>query len=395
MSKADDDDGIVIRTVNRIADIPQAEWDACAGDENPFLSHAFLNALEEAGCAEARTGWAPYHVAIEAADGRLIGCTPLYLKGHSQGEFIFDYGWADAYERAGGTYYPKLLSAVPFTPVTGRRMLVRHGEDVATVRDQLIAGCVAVARELDISTLHINFPLEEEWRRFGEMGLLQRTDQQFHWYNQGYQCFDDFLDSLASRKRKTIRKERRAALESGIDIQIISGNDLREEHWDAFYQFYGDTGGRKWGRPYLNREFFSLIGERMADRIGLVMCRRNGRWIAGALNLIGSDALYGRYWGCIEDHRFLHFETCYYQAIDYAIEHGLARVEAGAQGPHKIARGYLPTHIYSAHWISDQRFRDAVENYLKQERREVDRNIEYLAEFAPFRKDAEQGPQLD
>ena len=389
MDQQQDDDAFSVRVVNRLADVPEAEWDACAGSDNPFVSHAFLSALEEAGCVKPRTGWAPYHVVIEAPDGRILGCTPLYLKGHSRGEFIFDYGWAEAYERAGGKYYPKLLSAVPFTPVTGPRMLVRPGQDVAGTRSQLLAGCIAVAQELDVTTLHINFPTEGEWKQFGEMGLLQRTDQQFHWYNQGYSCFDDFLGALASRKRKAIRKERRAALESDIEIEMISGSALTEAHWDAFYQFYGDTGGRKWGSPYLNREFFSLIGERMGDKIGLVMCRRQGRWIAGALNLIGSDTLYGRYWGCVEDHRFLHFEACYYQAIDYAIAHGLSRVEAGAQGPHKIARGYLPTHIYSAHWIRDTRFRDAVEDYLRQERREVDHNIEYLAEFAPFRQDVD------
>ncbi len=380
---------ITVRVVRKLADIPAAEWDACAGDDNPFVSHAFLEALESSGCVRAKTGWAPYHVAVEDERERLLGCVPLYLKGHSQGEFVFDYGWADAYERAGGRYYPKLLSAVPFTPVTGPRLLVRPGLDREMMYDRLIAGCVAVARQLEISTLHVNFSTEAEWRRMGAFGLLQRTDQQFHWLNDGYVTFDDFLESLSSRKRKTIRRERRAVAESGIEIEVVSGPDIREQHWEAFYRFYMDTGSRKWGRPYLNLRFFKLLGERMADRVALVMCRNDGRWIAGALNLMGRDTLYGRYWGCIEDHRFLHFETCYYQAIEHAIRLGLKRVEAGAQGPHKIARGYLPVRVYSAHWIAEKRFRDAVEDYLRHERREIDHSIEHLAEFAPFRKGGE------
>ncbi len=383
---------ITVRVASALADVPAADWDACAGDDNPFVSHAFLEALESSGCVTAKTGWAPYHLLVEDDDDRLLGCVPLYLKGHSQGEFIFDYGWADAYERAGGKYYPKLLSAVPFTPVTGPRLLVRPGIDRAAMYDQLTAGLVAVARQLDVSTVHVNFAPEDEWRHMGAFGLLQRTDQQFHWLNDGYESFDDFLASLSSRKRKTIRRERRAVEESGIEIEIISGPNITEEHWENFYHFYMDTGSRKWGRPYLNLRFFKLLGERMADRVALVMCRNGRRWIAGALNLMGSDCLYGRYWGCIEDHRFLHFETCYYQAIEHAIRLGMQRVEAGAQGPHKIARGYRPIHVYSAHWIAEKRFRDAVEDYLQHERREVDNNIEYLAEFAPFRKDGEALP---
>ncbi|MDP6705075.1 MAG: GNAT family N-acetyltransferase [Alphaproteobacteria bacterium] len=380
-------DTVTVRIAGGMAEIPAADWDACAGTDNPFLRHAFLEALEESGCVRPETGWAPYHVVIEDEDGRLQGGAPLYLKGHSRGEFIFDYGWADAYERAGGQYYPKLLSAVPFTPVTGPRLLSRPGLDRTEMIDKLASGCIAVARQLEVSSLHINFPTETEWRRLGALGLLQRTDQQFHWLNEGYDCFDDFLGALTSRKRKTIRKERRGAQESGIEIEVIGGDRLTEAHWDAFYGFYQDTGSRKWGRPYLNRQFFSLIGERMANEIALVMCSRDGRWIAGALNFVGSETLFGRYWGCIEDHRFLHFEACYYQAIDYAIRHGLKCVEAGAQGPHKLARGYLPTHIYSAHWISERRFRDAVEDYLQHERREVDRDIAHLAEYAPFKND--------
>ena len=385
-------ESITVRVAGALRDVPAAEWDACAGDDNPFVSHAFLEALEASGCVRAKTGWAPYHLLVQDDDERLLGCVPLYLKGHSQGEFIFDYGWAHAYERAGGKYYPKLLSAVPFTPVTGPRLMVRPGIDRAAMHDQLTAGLVAVARQLDVSTVHVNFAPEDEWRHMGDFGLLQRTDQQFHWLNDGYETFDDFLASLSSRKRKNIRRERQAIVDAGLEIEIISGPHITEEHWEHFYRFYMDTGSRKWGRPYLNLGFFKMLGERMADRVALVMCRREGQWIAGALNLMGSDCLYGRYWGCVEDHRFLHFEVCYYQAIEHAIRLGMERVEAGAQGPHKIARGYLPVHVYSAHWIAEKRFRDAVEDYLQHERREVDDNIEYLAEFAPFRKDDETRP---
>ncbi len=377
---------VILKAVNRIADIPAAEWDACAGDDNPFVSHAFLSSLEDSGCVRPETGWGPYHLLMEDEGGHAVGAVPMYLKGHSQGEYIFDHGWANALERAGGRYYPKLLVAVPFVPATGPRLLVRPGPDAAEIREHLITGAIQAAKQLGTSTLHFNFVTEPEWERLGGRGLLQRTGEQFHWYNRDYATFDDFLDDLSSRKRKTIRRERRAANESDIDIEIFQGDDLRAEHWDAFYRFYMDTGSRKWGRPYLNREFFSLVSERMGEKIALVMCRRNGAWIAGALNFVGSDCIYGRHWGCVEDHKFLHFEACYYRAIDYAIEHKLARVEAGAQGPHKLARGYLPTHIYSAHWIENESFRRAVEDYLEHERAEVDREIEYLEDYAPFRK---------
>ena len=381
---------IVAKAVPGLAELDGAQWDACAGDGNPFVSYAFLSALEDAGCVAAKTGWQPYHLAIEDAEGRLAACAPLYAKSHSQGEYVFDHGWADAYERAGGRYYPKLLAAVPFSPVTGPRLLVRPGPEAEARREELISALVAAGRQLKVSSLHVNFPLEEEWRALGEHGFLLRKGEQFHWFNRGYGSFDDFLADLSSRKRKMIRKEREAARAEGVEIRILSGPEIREEHWDAFFRFYMDTGGRKWGRPYLNRRFFSLLGERMAERIALVMCRRDGRWIAGALNLSGADTLYGRYWGCVEDVPFLHFEACYYQAIEHAIARGLARVEAGAQGPHKIARGYLPCPIYSAHWIRDAGFRTAIENYLRHERREVEHELEHLAEFAPFRRGGDQ-----
>lgn len=382
----DPSDTVVAKIINAVNDVSVADWDACAGSDHPFVSHAFLSSLEESGSVRPETGWGSYHIVIDDAAGKPMAILPMYLKGHSQGEYIFDHGWADAFERAGGRYYPKLLAAVPFTPATGPRFLVRPDQSHLRGRSMLLAAAIQAAEQLNVSSLHINFPLEADWQACGDAGLLQRTDQQFHWYNNDYRHFDDFLDSLASRKRKTIRKERRGALDAEIAIEWVTGSDLTEAHWDAFYAFYMDTGSRKWGRPYLTREFFSLIGARMPENILLIMCRRAGRYIAGALNFIGADTLYGRNWGCVEDHRFLHFEACYYQAIDFAIKHGLARVEAGAQGPHKIARGYIPTRIHSAHWIGDPRFREAVDDYLRQERREVDRHIAYLGETTPFKK---------
>ena len=382
-SNADD---VVAKIVQSINEVPGEQWDTCARGDNPFLSHAFLSALEDSECVSRRTGWGPAHIVIEGADGALAGCVPLYMKSHSRGEYIFDHGWADAYERAGGRYYPKLLAAVPFVPATGRRLLVRPAPDEANVQSQLIAALKSASEQLDIATVSVNFCTENEWEQMAAAGYLRRADQQFHWYNRGYASFDDFLDDLSSRKRKTIRRERRGATENDIQIEVLQGAELTEDHWDAFYAFYMDTGGRKWGTPYLNRTFFSLINERMAEQIVLIMCKRAGRYIAGALNFVGTDCIYGRHWGCIEDHKFLHFEACYYQAIDYAIAHGLDRVEAGAQGPHKLARGYMPTRIHSAHYIRDSGFRRAVANYLEHERREVEHDMGYLEDRAPFRK---------
>ena len=377
---------VTIKVVGSMSAIDSHDWDACAGPENPFVRHAFLDALEESGSATAKTGWAPYHLVIEGHDGRLVGAAPMYVKSHSQGEYIFDHAWAHAYEQAGGRYYPKLLIAVPFTPATGPRLLVRPDQDRPQVETNLLAGALEAARQAKVSSVNINFPTEGEWRRLGDAGFLRRTGEQFHWLNEGYETFDDFLAALSSRKRKAIRRERRGATESGIDIETITGGDITEEHWDAFFRFYLDTGSRKWGRPYLTREFFSLIGETMPESVVLILARRDGVYVAGALNLVGSDALFGRYWGCAEDHPFLHFEVCYYRAIDYAIEHGLARVEAGAQGPHKLSRGYLPTHTYSAHWIRDKGFRDAVADYLERERSQVDHEINVLDTYSPFKK---------
>jgi len=378
-----------VRVHRRLSEIGRDAWEACAAAPayagNPFVSYDFLDCLEESGCAVERTGWAPQHLTVEDEAGAVAAVAPLYLKSHSQGEYIFDHSWADAYERAGGKYYPKLLCASPFSPVTGPRLLVRGDVDLEEGRRYLLGGALALCDRFDVSNLGINFPTEAEWAFMGEQGLLLRQNQQYHWHNGGYATFDDFLGALSSGRRKTIRRERRDA-NAGLEIHMLTGKDLSEEHWDAFYQFYMDTGSRKWGRPYLNRLFFSLLGERMADRVLLVMARRGGRWIAGALNLIGGDCLYGRNWGCLEDVPFLHFELCYYRAIDFAIERGLARVEAGAQGQHKIARGYLPSAVYSAHYIADPGLRRAVARFLEEERRAVQGEMDWLAEeYSPFR----------
>jgi len=376
---------LAVKAVDAIAEIGAENWNACAGDDNPFIRYEFLHALEVSGCVGGRSGWQPYHVAVERG-GTVIGVMPMYAKSHSQGEYVFDHGWAHALERAGGRYYPKLQVAAPFSPVTGPRLLVRPGPDADDAYAALLHGAVELATRAGVSSMHVTFATEMDAARFEAAGFLQRNDQQFHWYNEGYGGFDDFLAALASRKRKQVRKERAEAVSHGIDIEALTGAAITSEAWDAFYAFYMDTGGRKWGRPYLNRKFFHLLGESMAERVVLIMCRREGRYIAGALNLLGRDTLYGRNWGCLEEHRFLHFETCYYQAIDYAIRHGLKRVEAGAQGEHKLARGYRPTKTYSAHWIRDPGFRRAVENFLVEERREVERGIAILDSHNPFRK---------
>jgi predicted N-acyltransferase len=379
-----------VRIHRRIAEIGRDAWDACAANPayagNPFVSYDFLDIVEEAGCAVERAGWGPQHLAVEDEAGAVGAVAPLYLKSHSQGEYIFDHAWADAYERAGGRYYPKLLSAAPFTPATGPRLLSRPDVDVEEARRTLLGGALTVCERYGASSLHVNFPLESEWLWMGEQGLALRQGQQYHWLNAGYRDFEDFLSALSSGRRKTIRRERRDARE-GLEILTLTGADLTEDCWDAFYSFYMDTGSRKWGRPYLNRLFFSLLGERMADRVLLVMARRNGQYIAGALNLIGDDCLYGRNWGCVEDVPFLHFELCYYAAIEWAIGRGLARVEAGAQGQHKIARGYLPVAVRSAHYIADPALRGPVNRFVEEERHAVEGEMEWLAEaFSPFRK---------
>jgi predicted N-acyltransferase len=379
-----------VRVHSRVKEIGRAAWDACAAtpeyQANPFVSYDFLDIVEESGCAVERTGWGPRHISVEDEAGGIGAVMPLYLKSHSQGEYIFDHAWADAYERAGGAYYPKLQCASPFSPVTGPRMLVRPDLNRDEARKVLLGGALNVCERSGASSLHVTFPSEDDWRFLGDQGLLQRENQQYHWHNANYSSFDDFLAALSSGRRKTIRRERRDAL-AQVEVVGLTGADLTEDHWDAFFRFYMDTAARKWGRPYLNRLFFSLLGERMADRVLLLMARRNGRWIAGALNLIGADCLFGRNWGCVEDVPFLHFELCYYQAIEHAIRLGLARVEAGAQGQHKIARGYLPTPVYSAHWIADPALRAPVARFLEQERAAMAEEMEWLEEeYSPFRQ---------
>ncbi len=387
-----------LRVIASLRDIRREDWDACANppsgdggagwetEYNPFLSHDFLWALEESGSATRKTGWLGQHLVLDGPDGRPAAIMPAYLKSHSMGEYVFDHSWAEAYERAGGRYYPKLQVSVPFTPVTGRRLLVRPGPDADERRLILASGIATLAARHGVSSVHATFLPKPEWALLGEAGFLQRTDQQFHFLNKGYRDFGDFLDALASRKRKAIRRERRDAVAGGIDIVHLTGSDLTEDAWDAFFGFYMDTGSRKWGRPYLSRIFFSLLGERLADKVLLVIAKRNGRPIAGALNLIGSHALYGRYWGAVEEHPFLHFELCYYQAIEWGIAHGLQRVEAGAQGEHKLARGYEPVTTHSAHWIGDPSFRRAVADYLVRERAQVAHDVEILGDYTPFRK---------
>ena len=390
----DTESRVAIRMLDGIAECDAARWDACAAPEaadggrarDPFATHRFLSAFEDSGSAKPRAGWDAKHLLAEdEADGTLLGVMPLYAKSNSYGEYIFDHGWAQAFERAGGYYYPKLLSAIPFTPVTGRRLLVHPDADAEIASGALTAGMIQVATENRLSSVHVNFCTETEKERLVEAGFLGRLGQQFHWQNRDYADFDGFLADLASRKRKAIRKERRQANEA-VTVHAFTGDDIRPEHWDAFWVFYQDTGARKWGTPYLTRQFFEIAQDSLRDDILLVLAEHDGRWVAGAMNVIGREALYGRYWGCTEHHPCLHFELCYYRAIDFAIEHGLKTVEAGAQGEHKLARGYVPTGMHSAHFIPDPGFREAVRRFVDQEAEMVGEEMEMLGEFTPFRK---------
>jgi predicted N-acyltransferase len=372
---------LTARIADGVASIPAADWDACAGSANPFVSHAFLSALEESGSVGGRSGWQPVPIVVDGADGRPAAVAPAYAKSHSQGEYVFDHAWADAWERAGGNYYPKLQVAAPFTPVPGPRLLLRD----EALAPQLIAAIEAVTDRHDLSSAHATFVTPEQLPAFEAAGWLIREGTQFHWKNQGYATFDDFLDALASRKRKAIRKERAAAV-AGLTIRHLTGDAIGAREWDAFWRFYQDTGSRKWGRPYLTRAFFPLLGRAMGERVLLILAERDGEPIAGALNLIGGDALYGRYWGCTEDVPFLHFELCYYQAIDAAIARGLSTVEAGAQGEHKLARGYAPVTTWSAHYLPDANFRRAVADFLTREREAVAGEQAFLGQMTPFRR---------
>jgi predicted N-acyltransferase len=376
---------ITARISDSVGAISAADWGACAGEANPFVGHTFLSILEESGSVGPGTGWQSLPVIVDGADGAPAAIAPAYAKSHSQGEYVFDHGWADAWERAGGNYYPKLLIAAPFTPAPGPRLLLRD-ESAAPA---LIAALETITNQNGLSSAHATFVSPDQLPLFEAAGWLVRTGTQFHWHNDGYAGFDDFLGALASRKRKAIRHERTKAV-GGLTIRHLTGAELTEAHWDAFWVFYQDTGSRKWGHPYLTREFFSLLGERMGHRVLLILAERDGQPIAGALNLIGADTLYGRYWGCTEEVPFLHFELCYYQAIDAAVSRGLSTVEAGAQGEHKLARGYTPTPTYSTHYIPDRNFRRAVAEFLERERIGVEHDQEYLETLTPFRK-AESG----
>ena len=383
---------IEIRVLSSLKEIAADVWDSCACPEavegarpnDPFTTHRFLKALEDSNSVGPGTGWQPQYLHATLS-GQTIAVAPMYAKSHSQGEYIFDHNWAHAFERAGGRYYPKLQMAVPHTPATGRRFLI-HPDFPDTGLSALLQGAVQLATNNQISSVHITFCTEAEREAGAALGLMARTTQQFHWLNNGYKDFDDFLSGLSSRKRKNIRKERLRATEFGGRIHTFSGDTLKPEHWDAFWEFYQDTGARKWGTPYLTRRFFSLAQETLRDDMALVLAERNGRYVAGALNFIGADTLFGRYWGCNEHHPCLHFELCYYQAIDIAIARGLDRVEAGAQGEHKLARGYLPTQTHSLHWVGDPGFADAIARYLKAEREAVEEEIEILTEYGPFKR---------
>jgi predicted N-acyltransferase len=375
------------------ASIPAEVWNSLVPStdgvpDNPFLDHAFFLALEQSGCATGKSGWQAQHILLSNETGTPVGLLPLFLKNHSMGEYVFDHGWANALERAGGHYYPKLQGSVPFTPATAPKLLVPSGN--LEVQAALLQTAQQLAGRHDASSVHLTFIPDTEWELAGSLFWLQRTDTQFHWHNNGFASFEEFLETLASRKRKMIRRERRDALADGLEVRWLSGSDLSESHWDAFYDFYEDTGSRKWGRPYLNREFFSLLGEYMADRVVLMLAYDGPTPIAGAINFRGKDRLYGRNWGATRDVPFLHFEVCYYQAIDYAIAHKLAVVEAGAQGEHKLARGYEPVTMHSAHWIAHPGLRGAVADFLEHERPSVEREQQLLEEFTPFRKGERQ-----
>ncbi len=376
---------VTFSVLNSILDIPAGQWDALAGQKNPFTSHAFLAALETSGSVAPRTGWSPQHLIALDETGRPRAAAPLYLKSHSYGEYVFDQSWAEAYQRAGGRYYPKLQCAVPFTPVAGPRLLTGPDKTGKWAR-ALTSGMIGLAERLGVSSLHVTFPGEADWTSLRQAGFLARIDRQFHWKNNGYGSFADFLNELSSRKRKAIAKERRKVFEYGVTFRAVTGSDIGESDWDAFYSFYRNTSDRKWGRSYLTRDFFSILGRDMPGQTVLILAEYGGRPVAGALNLLGPHTLYGRYWGAEGAYKLLHFETCYYRAMDFAIDRGLSFVEAGAQGEHKISRGYLPAKTYSAHWIAETAFRDAVSHYLENEVRAVEAEIEDLLMGSPFKK---------
>jgi uncharacterized protein len=381
----DGDPTLTLETVESLAGIAAADWDACAGADNPFVSHAFLLAIEESGSATADTGWGPQHLIARDASGALVGAVPMYLKGHSYGEYVFDHSWAEGYRRAGGRYYPKLQACVPFTPVPGPRLLSRPGPFAERVREAMASTLTGLPKRLGVSSLHLTFCTKDEAELMEDAGCVIRHGFQFHWTNRGYGDFDAFLAELSHSRRKSIRKERREVAEQNVELVRLTGGDIKREHWDAFFEFYISTSDRKWGSPYLTRDFFDRLGATMADKVLLVMARKSGDWVAGALNLIGSDTLYGRNWGCSGDFKFLHFETCYYQALDFAIERKIARVEAGAQGEHKLQRGYMPVPTWSAHAMREAGFQTAVRDFCKHEAEAVAAHIVALSSEGPFK----------
>ena len=384
------------RILQSLEEIEPGVWNACAFQTtadpipqpypNPFLSHEFLSALEKSQSAVAETGWLSQHLILEDELGSLVGMVPMYLKSHSMGEYVFDFAWADAFEQTGERYYPKLQVSIPFTPVTGSRFLVQSKTQQAEIEKILWQACLERMNRHRISSFHATFLDFEQWQRLGALGFLLRVDRQFHWQNHNYTDFDDFLADLSSKRRRNILRERRLALQSGVVIEQLTGDKIKEEHWQVFFQFYLHTGNQKWGTPYLTRQFFSLIGDQMADQVLLVLCKKAGKYIAGALNFIGNQRLYGRYWGSLEEHPCLHFEVCYYQAIEYAIQHKLSVVEAGAQGEHKLLRGYLPQQIYSAHWFSNPSFRQLIARALQREQRLINEEMMALSQHSPYRQ---------
>jgi uncharacterized protein len=376
---------LTVDSIESLAAVDAADWDSCAGADNPFLSHAFLSALEESGCVGPRTGWAARHLVGRDANGTIAGVVPLYVKSHSQGEYVFDHSWAQAYANAGGRYYPKLQACVPFTPVPGARLLARPGPARDAVREALAQALAGLPRRTGVSSLHVTFCAEADAELLADNGLALRRGVQFHWPNRGYATFDDFLATLSHSRRKAIKRERRDVAESGIEFVALAGGDLTRAHWDAFFEFYVSTSDRKWGNPYLNRRFFDLLHDRLADRTLLVMGRKHGDWVCGALNLIGTDTLYGRNWGASVDVPFLHFEACYYRALDFAIARKLARVEAGAQGEHKLQRGYLPVSTWSAHALRDPGFEKAVREFCRAEDEAMRGHIAELEVEGPYK----------
>ncbi|MBL42102.1 MAG: GNAT family N-acetyltransferase [Rhodospirillaceae bacterium] len=375
----------LINNITNITSINNDSWNSCAGTSNPFVSYEFLETLEESNCISEKTGWIPYHLTVNDKENNLVACCPLYVKTHSQGEYVFDHSWANALEQAGGNYYPKLLVAIPFTPVSGPRLLVKSKNHSKFIKNIMIERIIEIAKQNNFSSLHLNFTQNIDNNILLNKNFLSRVGIQFHWKNNDYKDFNDFLFFLSSRKRKSILKEREKALKEKIKIYTFTGKNITCEHLESFYKFYIDTTSKKWGIPYLNKKFFNLLNEKINNKIVLIMAKRQDEWVAGAMNLLGEDTLYGRYWGCLEEHKFLHFEICYYQAIDFAIKNKITNVQAGAQGPHKLSRGYLPEKTYSWHWLNNSSLNEAVKKFLIEEKKSIDQTIDYFKNLSPYK----------